>query len=119
MNFNAKKLEADINNITGICNEGKKSIKRLFENHFGVEFKKAINPVIGQIWRCQSGDSYLVASDDFLLFIDKTERNTYRSIGHLYKGYSPNNPFFSCKENHKVADSVEEYFEKKFNREIK
>lgn len=40
MKFDNDKLEKDIDALEGICDDGKKGIKALFKNHFGVEFSK-------------------------------------------------------------------------------
>lgn len=38
MKFNAGVLAKDIDSLEGICKDGKKEIKALFTNHFGVKF---------------------------------------------------------------------------------
>jgi len=50
MNLDPVQLEKDINNIPGICDEGKVAIKRLFTNNFGVNFIPKYEIKIGAIY---------------------------------------------------------------------
>lgn len=57
--IDAKKLAEDIDAIPGICADGKKGIKKLFENHFGVKFTSYL-PLFEGARVLISGEEYTV-----------------------------------------------------------
>lgn len=40
--INATQLNEDIESIPGICADGKNAIRKIFKNHFGVQFKEPL-----------------------------------------------------------------------------
>lgn len=126
MSIDPVKLEQDIDSIPGICADGKKGIKKLFENHFNVVFKAKITDI--------KAGSVFFNSDvkEYYVIIDVgTERDTYyllrnvnmRSyLGANFAGHmSPSRLLEHLNSSQysftKVASSPEEFYKNKFAKQ--
>jgi len=99
MKFDAEKLSQDIDAIA-VCEDARKGIKRLFANHFGVNFIVREDPKAGEVWFIQSGLAPCVYCKDGQ-WLD-LEDNMFQSYAIV-------------RQSKKVADSPKEYFGKKRN----
>ena len=96
------KLQQDIEAIPGICQEGKMAIKRLFTNHFEVDFQTPVAVTVGQIWAFSqnrfSGKGSAPSNYDAILMVVRhtdgkldllvVDGGTERRIGYMW--YSEN-----------------------------
>lgn len=122
MNIDPVKLEQDIDSIPGICADGKKGIKKLFENHFNVVFKQKITDIkAGQVYSgCNGQQHYVVISVNSYYLFRNLNMWTYPATSFYDKmSYSElldslnsyRTPFIL------VADSLEEFYKNKFAKQ--
>lgn len=118
MEIKAEQLEKDIEAIPGICKDGQKAIKRLFENNFGVKFAKEIDAKRGQIYKTQS---------DYYMLYEDLDRNL--QLVRIDDDFGGTPAFVRMKspdgvkglreyKSRLVADSPEEYFKLKFDGKL-
>ena len=108
MNIKADVLEKRIEELPEVCEDTKKAIKKLFEDSFGVEFEKKSPPKVGGVWR--TGKTVFVIGNP----INNSISIDQLSLSGLEVG-DDKGPLTLEKY---LADSPEEYFRKKFNKEL-
>lgn len=116
MKIDAEAIEKSINAIPGVCEDGKKAIKKIFEDGFGVKFKFKEKIDLGRegLVFDFEGSHFVVSSD-----------NCSKGVFRIDKQFRIDTSDFSFwKDMNKngrltiVANSPEEYFRKKFAGEL-
>lgn len=118
MKVDAEAIEKSINAIPGVCEDGKKAIKKIFEDGFGVEFKKKLaSPKEGEVWMTCGVDGMNIPT----LIIcnvngDKLRGACLEGNGYVSEHTIGNDGYYhDCKF---IAFSPEEYFRKKFDGKL-
>ena len=115
MEIKADVLERKIEAIPGVCDDGKKAIKELFAEAFGVEFKNTLIPKNAVYRNKQDGFTFYVATvggpDVYHLVAIDEDHHTgtdsrLQDLGKYLKGYK------------KIANSLQEYFRLKFDGKL-
>lgn len=118
--INAEQLEKDIEAIPGVCADAKVAIKKLFENSFGVEFEEIVK--VGSVVGSRS-DARLIFEDNSanrnngkykVLSLTGVDKHPY-TFSDLWGESTP----AKAARGHKViANSLEEYYRKKFEGKL-
>lgn len=112
MNVDAEKLAKSIDAIPGVCEDGKKAIRKLFEDGFGVVFKKEepLNP--GSVLR--NGDNiFMLLTNGVVIRLDDLGvlgMGLWDNGGGYCTMLSNFNEKESWKNTVKICSSPEEYF---------